>query len=31
MLPDGPDVELALLVELPVDECVSVCVDELCP
>ena len=28
---DVPDVELAWLVEPPVDDCVAVCVDELCP
>ena len=28
---DVPDVELAWPVEPPVDECVAVCVDELCP
>ena len=31
VLLDGPDVELAWLVEPPVDECVAVCVDELRP
>ena len=31
VLLDGPDVELAWLVEPPVDDCVAVCVDELCP
>ena len=29
VLLDGPDVELAWLVEPPVDDCVAVCVDEL--
>ena len=28
---DVPDVELAWLVEPSVDDCVAVCVDELCP
>ena len=28
---DGPNVELDWLVEPPVDDCVAVCVDELCP
>ena len=28
---DGPNVELAWLVEPPVDDCVAVWVDELCP
>ena len=31
VLLDGPDVELAWLVEPPVDDCVAVCVAELCP
>ena len=28
---DGPDVELAWLDDPAVDDCVAVCVDELCP
>ena len=28
---EGPDDELAWLVEPAVDDCVAVCVDELCP
>ena len=28
---DSPDVAIAWLVGLPVDDCVAVCVDELCP
>ena len=28
---DGPNVEVAWLVDPPVDDCVAVCVDELCP
>ena len=31
VLLDSPDVVIASLVELPVDDCVAVCVDELCP
>ena len=31
VLLDTPDVVIAWLVELSVDDCVAVCVDELCP
>ena len=31
VLLDSPDVVIAWLVELSVDDCVAVCVDELCP
>ena len=31
VLLDSPDVVIAWLVELTVDDCVAVCVDELCP